>query len=114
MSAIPARTLIRSVRYQRMTETKVYQSVAYVRDPDAEAHEQSYVSVAKLMTDEDRARGALLAEFARVASVLRRARELAAVLSLESEVSVLVDRVDGLTAVLRDRRGGAGEAARPS
>jgi hypothetical protein len=96
-----ARTLIRSVRYERRTETRVLHSPAYVRDPDAEADEQAYTSVVSLLGDEDRARAALLAEFSRVASALRRAREIADVLNLGAEVQAMLAQVEGLSAILR-------------
>jgi hypothetical protein len=83
-----ARMLIRSVRYER-------------RDPDALPREQSYVSMATLLTDEDRARGALLAEFARVASALKRAREVADALSLGGEVGAMLNEIEDLSLMLR-------------
>lgn len=96
-----ARALIRSVRYERKTATAVYRSVAYVRDPSAEGREQSYISVLQLRTDQDRARDVLIAEFQRVASALRRARELAAVLALEDEVVALLTQTEGIAAILQ-------------
>jgi hypothetical protein len=98
-----ARALIRSVRYERRTETRIIAAPAYVRDPDAAANEQSYVSVASLRNDQDRARAALISEFSRVASALRRAREIADALSLEDEVRAMLNQVEGLTAILRQQ-----------
>jgi hypothetical protein len=57
--------------------------------------------MATLRTDADRARSVLIAEFSRVASALRRAREIAVALSLEGEVAAMLAQVEGLTAVLR-------------
>ena len=96
-----ARTLIRTVRYERKTATATFRSVAYVRDPAADPREQSYVSVIRLRADADRARDALIAESARIASALRRARELANVLELEREVSAMLQQTEGITAMLR-------------
>ena len=96
-----ARALIRSVRYERRTETRIIAAPAYIRDPDAEANEQSYVSVALLRDDHERARSALIAEFARVASALRRARELADALNLANEVQAMLNQVEGLSTILR-------------
>ena len=96
-----ARTLIRSVRYERRTETRVLHSPMYVRDPDAEADEQAYTSVSSLRSDEDRARAALINEFGRVASALRRARELADVLGLDDQVAQMLGQVEGLRETLR-------------
>src|SRR5262245_5543540 len=81
-----ARQLITSVRVVISTETMKVQSVYYVRDPSAARGEQGYVSVARLRTEREMARDALVSEFARVADMLRRARELAAALDASSEV----------------------------
>lgn len=96
-----ARALIRSVRYERRTETRIIAAPAYVRDPDAAPDEQSYVSVATLRGDEERARAALISEFSRVASALRRAREIADALNLADEVRAMLNQVEGLAAILR-------------
>jgi len=96
-----ARTLIRGVRYEIRIENKVLSSVAYVHDPDAADDEQRYVSVARIATDEDRARATLIAEFARVASLLRRARDLADVLGMSDKISEMVDQIEGFTLALR-------------
>lgn len=96
-----ARALIRSIQYERRVERNVVRSVAYVRDPDAEPHTQRYVSVTRLTTDEERARSALVAEFARVGALLRRARALAEMLDMADSVSELVTRVDGMATALR-------------
>lgn len=96
-----ARTLIRSVRYEIRVENKVLSSIAYVHDPDAAADEQRYVSVARIATDDDRARSALLAEFGRVASMLRRARDLAAVLGLSDKIDEAVAQIEGLSFALK-------------
>jgi hypothetical protein len=97
-----ARTLIRSIRYERRAENNVVRSVRYVRDPQADPREQRYVSVVQLASDEERARSALVSEYARVASLLRRTRSLAEVLGLADSVADLVDRVEGLALMLRE------------
>jgi hypothetical protein len=101
-----ARSLIRSVRYERRTETRILHSPAYIRDPDAPSTEQSYVSVVSLRTDEDRARAALINEFTRVASALKRAREIADVLGLDDEVAHMLRNVEGLRETLRIQNNG--------
>jgi hypothetical protein len=95
-----ARSLIRSVRIEVTTTQVTVSAVAYVRDPRCEAEQQGYISVVTLRTDADLAREALVQEFGRAAAYLKRARDLAVVLSLEAEVeglqkqlSLLVDRV---------------------
>lgn len=91
-----ARALISSVRVVFRTETTTVRSVAYVRDPSLPSGEQGYVAVARLRTDADAAREALIAEFSRVADLLRRARELAVALHASDEVEALLRSVVGL------------------
>jgi hypothetical protein len=88
-----ARTLIRSVHVRITTETTSVSVVAYVRDPDASGDEQGYVSTARIMDDKDRARAALIGEFERVASLLKRARELAIAFDMVGEVDAMTESV---------------------
>lgn len=96
-----ARALIRSVVYERRIERTVTRSVRYIRDPDAMAHEQRYVSVIALRADEERARSALILEYARAAALLRRTRALAEVLGQNHRVAEIVDALDNLSELLR-------------
>jgi hypothetical protein len=107
-----ARTLIRSIKFERKSATATVRSIAYVRDPSAAADQQAYVSVARLRTDEEGARDVLIQEFSRIASTLRRVRELARMLELEDQVASMLQQTEGLTDMLRsaNRHGGAGEA----
>lgn len=91
-----ARSLIRSVRYEHRTETRVIKAVAYVRDPAAEREEQGYIHVQRLRSDLDLSREAVAHEFARAAAALTRARELAVVLGIEGEVDALIEGVNAL------------------
>lgn len=91
-----ARRLIRSVKVEFRTERTTVQTVAYIRDPSAAEHFQGYVSLPRLRREPDLAREALVAEFARAAAALRRARNLAAALGIQDEIDEIVSRVDGL------------------
>jgi hypothetical protein len=91
-----ARALIRGVRVTISTDKRVVSTVWYVRDPSADAKEQGYVSLARLRTDEDLARAAIVDEFSRAASLLQRARDLAAVLEMETEVDELITSIERL------------------
>lgn len=91
-----ARQLITSVRVVYKTDTTAVKAVYYVRDPSATLGEQGYVSTATLRTDADMAREALIAEFTRVADMLRRARELAVALDAAEDVEALIKSVIGL------------------
>ena len=91
-----ARRLIVSVQVVIKTEHTRVRTPYYVRDPAAGSSEQGYVSVAKLRTEADMARDVLVAEFGRVADMLRRARNLAVALNAEPEVDALITKVVGL------------------
>ena len=91
-----ARALIRSVKVTVTTETKTVRTVAYTRDPDAAPDQQGYVPVATLMTETDRARSALVAEFSAVAARLRRAQDLAAVLGMSEGVIGAIENIEML------------------
>lgn len=88
-----ARALIVSVRYIVKNEHSTINAVYYHRDPNAASHEQGYVSVPTLQTDEDMARAALVEAFRRVGDELRRAQQLAIVLAFDKEVEELLNGV---------------------
>lgn len=91
-----ARELIRSVKVVIKTERTTITTVAYIRNPDCESDEQGYVDTVSLVGDEERSRTALISEFTRAGSSLRRARELAEVFNMKEEVDVVVESVDVL------------------
>lgn len=92
-----ARALIRAVKVVVSTDTTVVKSVAYVRDPNRPKDEQGYISVANLRRDPEGAHAALVEEFSRASSALKRARGLAVALQLEDQVGELHDRLQLLT-----------------
>lgn len=98
-----ARTLITSIRVVVKTEHKNVSVVFYTRDPSCKSSEQGYVNVTRVRTDADMAREVLIAEFGRVADMLRRARELALVLDAQPQVDALLENVVGLRQVFRDQ-----------
>jgi hypothetical protein len=87
-----ARALIRSVDLVIIEETRILSTVAYVRDPDAEAKEQGYAATVALRDDEDRARRVLLNEADRAAAYLERVRSLACAFGLEDEMGAIQER----------------------
>jgi len=87
-----ARSLIRSVKVTVVTETAVLSTVAYIRDPSLGGDEQGYRSITSFKTEREKAREAVVGEFDRAASVLRRARDIAEALDLADDVeSILAD-----------------------
>lgn len=91
-----ARALIRSVRVVITTQRTTVSTVAYIRNPQAEPAEQGYVAVSDIRSDRELSRAALVAEFARAAATLRRARELAVAFDMSGEIDVLVAEIDTL------------------
>ena len=88
-----ARDLIASVTIVIHTTRVDIRSPAYIRDPNCASHEQGYIEVARLRTDSDASREALIAEFSRVGDLLRRARILAVALDMENDVRRIIDGV---------------------
>lgn len=89
-----ARRFIASVKVNITTETKVVTAVAYVRDPERESDEQGYVSVDRVKTEDDLQREVLLREFDRIASLLKRARNLADYFDATEQVDALSDKLN--------------------
>lgn len=91
-----ARRLITSIHVLQRVETTSVRAVYYVRDPSAGSEEQGYVSLPTVRTDADLAREVLIAEFTRVADLLRRARVIAVALGAQGDVETLLSSVVGL------------------
>lgn len=103
-----ARGIIASVR-TIVTHGKLQiPCVGYVRDPDVASNEQGYVSTTRLRTEPEAAETAILAEVAKVQSILERARELAFGLDMEDEFDAAIKAV--LTLKSRARRGQASKS----
>jgi hypothetical protein len=88
-----ARELIRSVRVTTVVGEVVTRTIAYVRDPEKPSDVQGYISTAVLRTEADLARAAIVEEFGRAASAMRRALAVAEALQLRDEVQEFVDRI---------------------
>jgi len=102
-----ARALIRSVQVVFRNSKETLTTVAYVRDPQAGAKEQGYVSITAVKREEDLAREVVAEEFMRAASALRRARAIARALGLDAEIGKLVDDLTALRSRLELRGGEA-------
>lgn len=96
-----ARGLIQKYRVV-VTEEKI-SAPEWVRDPTAQNHEQGYVSILSLRSKDDDARAVIVAEFARAAAAIRRAREVAKVLDLEAVMDDLIVRIDDTRARVSQR-----------
>ena len=86
-----ARRIIASVKVNITTETIVLKAPAYVRDPRLQGKEQGYLETSKLRTEHEIAKEVLAGEVQNVISALRRARNVAAALDMESEIDRLME-----------------------
>lgn len=91
-----ARDLIVTVHVKITTEFRTVSAPYYVRDPHQAHDKQGYVGIDTLRADPDKARAALVQEFARVASLLERARSLAMALGEEGRIDGLLEQTVGL------------------
>lgn len=89
-----ARRLIRGVLVVYKEERSTIRAPAYVRDPEMASDRQGYVSIARLRNDEDLSRAALVNEFSRAAGALRRAREIAAALSMKEQMQSMLEQIE--------------------
>lgn len=86
-----ARRIIATVKVNITTETIVLKAPAYVRDPRLHGREQGYLETIKIRTEHEIAKEVLAGEVQNVISALRRARNLAAALDMESEIDRLME-----------------------
>ena len=86
-----ARKIIATVKVNITTDTIVLKAPAYVRDPRLHGREQGYLETIKLRTEHEIAKEVLAGEVQNVISALRRARNVAAALDMESEIDRLME-----------------------
>lgn len=84
-----ARHVIRNVRIEVRRDATIVTAPLFVRDPAKAQMSQGYVSIPRLISDEERARAAVVAEFQHAAAYLRRAKAIAAALNLVGEIEEL-------------------------
>ena len=75
---------------------------AFVRDPDKPHHEQGYISTVKVKSDEETVHAVLTEEFARAASIMARARKLAAYFGMEEEVADVESQIHRLREAVQE------------
>ena len=97
-----ARRIIASVKVNITTETIVLKAPAYVRDPRLHGREQGYLETIKLRTEHEIAKEVLAGEVQNVISALRRARNVAAALDMESEIDHLMEEFLDMRMRLKD------------
>ena len=90
-----ARALIRRVHVVVSTEERIVRAPAYLHDPST-PQQSGYISAIKIKADEGMSRDALIAEFKAAGGHVRRARDIAAFLGMESEVEPLVRQFDAV------------------
>jgi hypothetical protein len=89
-----ARSLIRSVRVEFVTENIVLQVPKYVHDPDKD-EDGGYVETVSLESDRDKARRTIQQEMRRAIGCLRRAQAIAHVVGARDDIGLLIDQVSG-------------------
>ena len=89
-----ARVLIRSIKMQVTHHSLIFEAPTFISNPSLGG---GYISLPRLRRDEEASRDAVVAEFARAASALSRARTIAAALGLEDEIEGLREQVIGLS-----------------
>lgn len=98
-----ARELIRSVRVVVEHEERLFRVPNYVRDPEKEGRDPGYRAVARLRTDDELKRAAIVNEFIRAGAALRRARELAAYFGIEEPVDETLRSIERTMLQVQDR-----------
>lgn len=102
-----ARTLIRTVKLEITIRDVPLSVVGYVRDPEADAKTAGYRNVARLRTEEDAARAAIVDEMKRVSNAVRRAKGLALVLGVKEDI----EQIDLLARSVSERVAGTDQPA---
>lgn len=92
-----ARALIRRVRVEVTVHEVPLSAVAYVRDPEADAHQAGYRNIMSVRSEEDQARAAVVDEMKRVAAAVRRAKSVAAVLGMADDVGQIETLAQSVT-----------------
>jgi len=98
-----ARDLIVSIEYESNPTTEYRAIPYYVRDPSAETNKQGYRSITSFMDDKEEARLLLVEEFKRVSALLSRARAIAAILNMESDVIEIQKNITQLNYKIENR-----------
>jgi len=93
---VQARKLIQSVTVKVHTTEYTMDAPVFVRDPNVDAKDQGYVSLARAAEDSSTAHEILVTEFGRASSALIRAKAVAAALGLGDELEDLIERLAGL------------------
>jgi len=88
-----ARDLIRIVRMEITVERQIVVAPIYAVDPDRPSKSQRYIRLERAAMEEERALRILQDEIDRIASAIRRAQAVAAVLGLSARLDELLDHV---------------------
>lgn len=92
-----ARSLIRKVQVEVTYRDLPITVCRYVRDPEAEAKQAGYRNIAAIKSDEELARAVLVDEMKRVANAVSRAKRLASVLGVESDIDAIGTLAQSIT-----------------
>lgn len=91
---IQARMLIRACKLEIKVHNRKMTVPKYLRDPQQDSTEQGYVETARIRTDEDVKRDALINEFSRIARMLTKARALASYFDMDEEIDSFTESLE--------------------
>ncbi len=97
-----ARTLIRSVKVEIRVGERVVSAISYLRDPNCAPKEQGYQRITKIAMDTTDSRAAFQAELGRALPILRRLRDIAAILGHSDEVEQIMGQLAGLRTAIEE------------
>ena len=89
-----ARALIRTVRIEILHEETMFKAPYWLHDPDVDQGDQGYRSSIEIRSNEDKARAAVYQECARAAGAIRRARDVAVSLGLQSLMEKVLKQIE--------------------
>lgn len=88
-----ARRIIRTVEYEVTTENVTTRAAMYIRKGTAEKDQQGYITLPKLLTDEQEAAAAMSLELDRALRTLARAERIAEALGMAEVVREISARI---------------------
>lgn len=102
-----ARALIRRIHIEVSFHDMSISVPRYVRDPEAAANQAGYRDILKIKSEEDTARAVIIDEMERVKNAVNRAKRIATVLGIESDLEKINDAVKTLAEKIETQVGGS-------
>lgn len=110
-----ARGLIRSLRFEVTVEHHVYAAPRYVVDPDRPPKSKRYAALTSIARERVLAQQVLVDEMSRITNAIERARAVAAVLGLNTELQAMLRKATAIRErVVEESRRRSSPGKRPS